>query len=121
MRVALESLLLSFRVNAIYNGHVHAYQRTHYVANNTVVDPASGDRGMYHFMVGTSGKELYQQWQEPAFPWVAQRNATFWGPAFFDAPNATHARFRIHCAEGDTYTCDASQPFDEFWFTNTAI
>ena len=34
---------------------------------------------------------------------------------------ATHARFRVHCAAGDHYTCDVSKPFDEFWFTNRAL
>ena len=100
---------------------VHAYQRTHLVDNNSVVDPGTGAAGMYHFMVGTSGKELYQTWSTTEFPWVAARNATFWGPAFLYVPNATHARFRIHCAAGDTYACDPTVPADEFWFENHAL
>ena len=49
--------------------------------------------GMWHFMVGVSGKELYTNWQDAAgFPWMANRDATFWGTAYLEVPNATHAR-----------------------------
>ena len=50
MRVAYESLLLQYRVNAVFVGHVHAFQRTLMVANNSVVAPETG-AGLYHFMV----------------------------------------------------------------------
>ena len=117
MRVAYEPMFLAYRVNAVFVGHVHAYQRTQMVADYNVVDPSTGG-GIWHFMVGTSGKGLYKIWQNETFPWVASRNATFWGPSFLYVPNATHARFTIHCARGDFYSCDGNPIVESFWFTN---
>ena len=118
MRRAIEPMLLAYRVNAVFVGHVHAYQRTHMVANNTVVDPSTG-AGIYHFMVGISGKELYQVWRPDNYTWLATRDATFWGTSYLWVPNATHARFTVNCASGDGYACP-STTIDTFWFTNRA-
>jgi len=47
MRAALEPMLLKAGVNAIFTGHVHAYERSHPVANNQIV--ADGE-GIVHFV-----------------------------------------------------------------------
>ena len=89
MRVAYEPILLAYRVNIVFVGHVHAYQRSTMVANNTVVAPETG-AGIWHFMAGISGKELYTTWLDQP-EWVVTRNATFWGAAYLTVPNGTHA------------------------------
>ena len=122
-RLAHEQTLLDFRVNAVFVGHVHAFQRTHMVFNNSVVDPRTG-AGIYHLMAGISGKELYQTWVPQSFPWMAKRNASVWGTAVISA-NASHMGFTVRCAAFYDETADAPtiQPchgevVDEFFFTN---
>jgi hypothetical protein len=121
-RLAHEQTLLDYRVNAVFVGHVHAFQRTRMVFNNTVVDPATG-AGIYHFLAGISGKELYQTWMPQAFPWLAARNASVWGTAVISA-NATHMGFTVRCTAFYDETAAAptieacSGVVDEFFFTN---
>jgi len=112
-RVAYEPLLLAARVNAVITGHVHAFQRTKMVADNQVV--ASG--GMYHFLLGMGGKELYQQWREPLsdYPWVAARDATFWGYSVLTA-NTTVMTIDVFCSVGET--CKDGDRVDTFTFPN---
>jgi hypothetical protein len=119
-RVAYEPVLLKHRVNIVVTGHVHAFQRTAMVADNAVVDPATG-AGIYHWMVGMGGKELYQQWRPEDFPWVAARDATFWGYAVLSVPNATHAGVQVVCANSPQATCAEGDVVDEFVFPNQLI
>ena len=81
MRAALEPVLLQYKVDAVFAGHVHSYERTHQVGNNIVTstgekvtDPdgttatvykaatsnggAGGSAaGVLHFTVGTGGAD----------------------------------------------------------------
>ena len=121
-RVAYEPILLAARVNIVVTGHVHAFQRTTLVADNAVVQPGSGEAGIYHWMVGMGGKELYQQWRPDDFPWVAARDATFWGYAVLSVPNATHAGMTIYCAKaGEGGSCEPGAVVDEFYFENQLV
>ena len=119
-RLAYEPVLLKHRVNLVVTGHVHATQRTTMVADNVVIDPATGE-GIYHWMVGHGGKELYQTWRPEDFPWVAARDATFWGYAVLIIPNATHAGVQVICAKSPEATCTEGDVVDEFFFPNQLI
>lgn len=72
-RLAYEQLFVAARVNVILNGHVHGFERTRMVNNNSLVDPATGV-GIYYFTVGFGGKELYQNWCGDSLrhPWLGR-------------------------------------------------
>ena len=68
------------------------------------------------------GKELYQTWRSEDFPWVAARDATFWGYAVLDVPNATHAGMVVYCAKaGEGGSCQPGDLIDSFYFENRLI
>ena len=136
MRDEYEPLFLAARVNIVMVGHVHAYQRTKMVASSgLVVDDASG-QGIVHWMVGMTGKSLYQKWRTEAFSepqpldappndWVAYKDATFWGFSSIEVPNATHACLRAFCTErfpaDAPGACDPDVPVDEYWLVNQLV
>lgn len=66
MRVSLEPTLIAAGVNAVFAGHVHAYERSFPVDNNTVVPAGQG--GIVHFNIGDAGASLYTTWL-PVRPW----------------------------------------------------
>ncbi len=128
-RLAYEQMFVSARVNVILNGHVHGYERTRMVNNNTLVDPASGE-GIYYFTLGFGGKELYQKWLplgQLRTNFSAARSSAFWGFAVVSAPNATHMTVEAYCAAYDGYSTDlganclAGQLVDSFTFVNQLI
>ena len=85
-RLAYEQLLIQAKVNAIFTGHVHSYERTTVVNNNTVVPPG---KGIVHFNVGDGGAALYTTWlPQPA--WSAFRQAT-WGHGELQIMNSSTA------------------------------
>jgi hypothetical protein len=128
-RLAYEQIFVAARVNVILNGHVHGYERTRMVFNNSLVDPAAG-AGIYYFTLGFGGKELYQQWypyEQLTANYSAARSSAFWGFAVLAAPNATHMTISAYCAAYDGYStdlganCTAGQLVDSFTFTNQLL
>ena len=128
-RLAYEQLFVSARVNVILNGHVHGYERTRMVNNNTLVDPATGG-GIYYFTLGFGGKELYQTWlpfDQLRTNFSAARSSAFWGFGVLSAPNATHMTIEAFCAAYDGYSedlganCSPGQLVDTFTFENQLI
>lgn len=86
MRQAYEQTLINARVNCVFSGHVHAYERSTNVNNNKVVP---NGQGMVHFNIGDGGADLYTTWlTQPA--WSAFRQAT-WGHGEFQIMNSTAA------------------------------
>jgi len=75
MRESMESLFFYYRVNIVFTGHVHAYERTHPVFNNSI-----NDYGPVYIVIGDGGnleghaKEYYDQPN-----WSAYRNGTDYG------------------------------------------
>ena len=136
MMVAYEPLLLAARVNIVMVGHVHAFQRTPLVGADGEVMPVESGLGAYHWMVGISGKSLYANWVPEEFPepqpsgkppnnWVAARDSTFFGMAFLEVPNATHARMVVYCTERSPASapglCDPDTPLDDVWVENQLV
>lgn len=64
MRTDLEPLLLAARADLVFNGHVHAYERTRRVSAGCS-DPA---RGIPHITIGDGGNR-----EHFAYPWTAQQ------------------------------------------------
>ena len=90
MRVAFEPLFVAAKVDAIFTGHVHSYERSLPV-NNKNVDTKNG---IVHLNIGDAGADLYTTWlTTPA--WSAFHKASF-GHGQFSILNATHAKWDWH-------------------------
>jgi hypothetical protein len=85
----LESLFVEYKVNLVINGHIHAYQRTKTVADETVTPT-----GPMHVIVGAGGRQCKGSFmsEEPE-PWIAVRDATSYGYGTLELYNKTHARW----------------------------
>ena len=109
MRRALEPILLTAGVNCIFTGHVHAYERSHPVANN-VIQPAG--KGIVHFNIGDAGASLYTSWL-PTPAWSAFHSAVY-GHGIFNVLNRTTALWTWHRNQ------DAEKVvMDSYYVTNT--
>ena len=80
-----EPLLYKYGVDIVMNGHVHAYERSFPVYNNTV-DPC----GITHLVLGDGGnyENAYVPWIVPQKSWSAFREASF-GVASLNVMSAT--------------------------------
>lgn len=88
-RSHLEPLMVDYRVNLVFSGHIHAYQRTHPVRHNET-DP----RGPMHITVGAGGRQCNAPFKTAsAEDWVAVRDATFYGYGMLRIHNDTIAEW----------------------------
>jgi len=86
-RRQLEPLLIQYRVNWVFSGHVHAYQRTAPVVNGTV-----DARGPVHVTIGTGGHESRASFRsKQPEPWVGVRDAFYFGYGILRIVNQTHS------------------------------
>ena len=70
MRQAMEALLLQARVDVVFNGHVHAYERTH---------PVPTAAGITHITIGDGGnrEQFATPWNDPQPAWSALRQDAY--------------------------------------------
>lgn len=97
-RKHLEPLFVEHSVNMVFTGHIHAYQRTNKVAFGDV-----NPRGPMYVTVGAGGRKCEAPFlnKEPE-PWVAVRDATWFGYGMFRVMNATHAEWEwVHSGHND--------------------
>ena len=105
MRSTLEPVLHAAHVNAVFAGHVHAYERNVAVFNN-VADPT----GAVHITIGDGGNRegLYNNWENPQPAYSAFREA-FYGHGELTLVNDTHARFAwMRNDDGERVEADAA-------------
>ncbi|KAL3923683.1 MAG: hypothetical protein SGILL_001517 [Bacillariaceae sp.] len=89
-REHLEPLLVKYHVNVVFNGHIHAYQRTEYVAFNETTPT-----GPMHITIGAGGRNADAPFQnEEPEPWIAKRDESMYGYGRFKICNATHAEWK---------------------------
>ena len=74
MRITLEPLLHAAKVNMVFAGHVHAYERS-FAVNNRAVDAT----GAIHITIGDGGNRegLYTKWLSPQPSTSAFRQAEY--------------------------------------------
>lgn len=89
-REHLEPLFVEYNVNIVFNGHIHAYQRTHYVAFNETTPT-----GPMHITIGAGGRNCDAAFQnEEPESWIASRDESMYGYGRFSILNATHAEWK---------------------------
>eukprot|EP01060_Flectonema_neradi_P004288 TRINITY_DN1278_c0_g1_i1.p1 TRINITY_DN1278_c0_g1~~TRINITY_DN1278_c0_g1_i1.p1 ORF type:complete len:435 (+),score=97.45 TRINITY_DN1278_c0_g1_i1:40-1344(+) len=110
MRVAMEPLLAQAKVDVLFCGHVHAYERSHPVYN---YKPTQG--AMIEINIGDGGnREVLEadpaDWRQPQPDWSAFRQNKF-GHGRFHVYNTTHAHWSWHTID----TPEAVES-DTLWF-----
>ncbi|KAI4318343.1 hypothetical protein MLD38_032063 [Melastoma candidum] len=120
MRVMYETWFVQNKVDVIFAGHVHAYERSERVSNiaydivNGLCTPVSNPSAPVYITIGDGGniEGLANNMTEPQPKYSAFREASF-GHAIFDIKNRTHAHFSWHRNQ-DGYAVEA----DSLWFYN---
>ncbi|KAL6870951.1 hypothetical protein ACP4OV_014799 [Aristida adscensionis] len=111
MRAAMEGLLHGARVDAVFAGHVHAYERF-----ERVVAGGEDPCAPVHVTVGDGGNRegLAERFVEPQPAISAFREASF-GHGRLEVANATHARWTWHRNDDDEPVVA-----DQVWITSLA-
>ncbi|KAJ4960209.1 hypothetical protein NE237_020119 [Protea cynaroides] len=120
MRVQFESYLVQYKVDVVFAGHVHAYERSYRIANiaynitNGLCTPTPNQFAPIYLTVGDGGniEGLASAYTEPQPSYSAYREASY-GHGMFSIKNRTHAYFTWNRNQ-DGYAVEA----DTFWFYN---
>ncbi|KAL9274727.1 Purple acid phosphatase 10-like protein [Drosera capensis] len=120
MRVMFESWFVQYKVDAVFAGHVHAYERSERVSNiaynitNKLCTPIKNENAPVYITIGDGGniEGLANNLTEPQPSYSAYREASF-GHAIFSIKNRTHAYYGWHRNQ-DGYAVKA----DQMWFFN---
>ncbi|KAK4775332.1 hypothetical protein SAY86_010267 [Trapa natans] len=120
MRVMYEAWFVRYKVDVVFAGHVHAYERSERVSNiaynvvNGLCTPVKDQSAPVYITIGDGGNSegLVTDMTEPQPQYSAFREASF-GHAIFDIKNRTHAYYSWHRNQ-DGYAVEA----DRLWFYN---
>nr|CAB3474435.1 unnamed protein product [Digitaria exilis] len=120
MRVMYEPWFVKYKVDLVFAGHVHAYERTHRISNvaynvvNGLCTPIPDQSAPVYVTIGDGGNQegLATNMSQPQPRYSAFREASF-GHAILDIKNRTHAYYTWHRnQDGNAVAADA------MWFTN---
>lgn len=120
MRVMYEPWFVKYKVDVVFAGHVHAYERSERVSNvaynivNGICKPVKDQSAPVYITIGDGGnlEGLATNMTEPQPEYSAFREASF-GHATFDIKNRTHAYYAWHRNQ-DGFAVTA----DTMWFNN---
>ncbi|XP_043703036.1 purple acid phosphatase-like isoform X1 [Telopea speciosissima] len=120
MRVQFEAMAIQYKVDAIFAGHVHAYERSYRISNiaynitNGLCTPVPNQFAPIYVTVGDGGniEGLAGVFTQPQPSYSAFREAAF-GHAMFSIKNRTHAYFSWNRNQ-DGYAVES----DSLWFYN---
>ncbi|KAA8536065.1 hypothetical protein F0562_028543 [Nyssa sinensis] len=120
MRVMFESWFVQYKVDVVFAGHVHAYERSERISNiaynivNGLCAPVNDQSAPVYITIGDGGniEGLANNLTEPQPKYSAFHEASF-GHAIFDIKNRTHAYYSWHRNQ-DGYAAEA----DSLWFFN---
>lgn len=120
MRVMYEEWLVQYKVDVVFSGHVHAYERTERISNieynvvNGLCTPISDDSAPVYITIGDGGNQegLLTEMTEPQPKYSAYREGSY-GHGIFSIKNRTHAYFGWHRNQ-DGFAVEA----DSLWFMN---
>lgn len=120
MRVMYEPWFVQYKVDVVFAGHVHAYERSERISNiaynivNGKCVPVRDQTAPVYITIGDGGniEGLATNMTYPQPEYSAYREASF-GHAIFDIKNRTHAYYGWHRNQ-DGYAVEA----DTMWFFN---
>ncbi|CAD6229630.1 unnamed protein product [Miscanthus lutarioriparius] len=120
MRVMYEPWFVKYKVDAVFAGHVHAYERTHRISNvaynvvNGLCTPIPDQSAPVYITIGDGGNQegLATNMSQPQPSYSAFREASF-GHAILDIKNRTHAYYTWHRNQDGSAVAA-----DSMWFTN---
>ncbi|XP_073045674.1 purple acid phosphatase 2-like [Primulina eburnea] len=120
MRVMFEAWFVKYKVDVVFAGHVHAYERSERISNiaynvvNGLCTPVHDLSAPVYITIGDGGniEGLAVNMTEPQPEYSAFREASF-GHAAFDIKNRTHAYYSWHRNQ-DGYAVQS----DSMWFYN---
>ncbi|KAJ1402710.1 Purple acid phosphatase-like, N-terminal [Sesbania bispinosa] len=121
MRVMFEPWFVKYKVDVVFAGHVHAYERTERISNiaynitNGRCGPVKDQSAPVYITIGDGGniEGLANNMTEPQPKYSAYREASF-GHAILEIKNRTHAHYSWHRNEDRDYAVEA----DSMWFFN---
>ncbi|KAF4358298.1 hypothetical protein CsatB_008798 [Cannabis sativa] len=120
MRVMYEQWFVKYKVDVVFAGHVHAYERSERISNigynivNGICTPISDESAPVYITIGDGGnlEGLVTEMTEPQPNYSAYREASF-GHGIFDIKNRTHSFFSWHRNQ-DGYSVEG----DSLWLHN---
>ncbi|KAJ1698400.1 hypothetical protein LUZ63_006912 [Rhynchospora breviuscula] len=120
MRVMFEPWFVQYKVDVVFAGHVHAYERSHRISDiaynivNKNCTPVPNEDAPVYITIGDGGniEGLAANMTEPQPSYSAYREASF-GHAIFEIKNRTHAHYTWHRNQDGEKVAG-----DEEWFTN---
>ncbi|GFP95161.1 purple acid phosphatase 2 [Phtheirospermum japonicum] len=123
MRVMYEPWFVEYKVDVVFAGHVHAYERSERISNiaydvvNGLCTPVSDDSAPVYITIGDGGNQegLLREMTEPQPSYSAYREASF-GHGIFDIKNRSHAYFGWHRnQDGFAVVGDSLWFLNRFW------
>lgn len=123
MRVMYEPWFVQFKVDLVFAGHVHAYERSERISNvgynivNGKCTPARDQSAPIYITIGDGGnlEGLATNMSEPQPEYSAFREASF-GHATLEIHNRTHAYYSWHRnQDGDAVTADSMWVWNRVW------
>ncbi|XP_010530813.1 PREDICTED: purple acid phosphatase 10 [Tarenaya hassleriana] len=124
MRVMFESWFVKYKVDLVFSGHVHAYERSERVSNiaynvvNGICTPVKDLSAPVYITIGDGGnlEGLATNMTEPQPAYSSFREASF-GHAVLSIKNRTHAWYGWHRnQDGFSVEADSMWFFNRFWF-----
>ncbi|XP_019703961.1 phosphoenolpyruvate phosphatase isoform X1 [Elaeis guineensis] len=127
MRAAFESLFVHYKVDIVFSGHVHAYERSYRISNINY-NITSGSRypmpdksAPVYITVGDGGNQegLAVRFSEPQPDYSAFREASY-GHSTLELKNRTHALYRWNRNDdGKPVPTDHVVFHNQYWASNT--
>ncbi|XP_051115375.1 purple acid phosphatase-like isoform X2 [Andrographis paniculata] len=123
MRVMYEPWFVKYKVDVVFAGHVHAYERSERVSNiaynvvNGICTPVRDQSAPVYIIIGDGGnlEGLATNMTEPQPKYSAFREASF-GHATFAIKNRTHAYYSWHRNhDGVAVEADSMWFFNRYW------
>ncbi|KAK7263875.1 hypothetical protein RJT34_31473 [Clitoria ternatea] len=123
MRVMFEPWFVKHKVDVVFAGHVHAYERTERVSNiaynivNRHCTPVKDQSAPVYITIGDGGniEGLAKNMTEPQPKYSAYREASF-GHSIFEIKNRTHAHYSWYRnQDGEAVEADSVWFFNRYW------
>ncbi|XP_021741807.1 bifunctional purple acid phosphatase 26-like isoform X2 [Chenopodium quinoa] len=123
MRPVVEQWFVDYKVDVVFAGHVHAYERSHRVSNlkynisNGECTPVLDESAPFYVTIGDGGNSegIAGEYISPQPHYSAFREPSF-GHAILDIKNKTHAFYYWHRnQDGNKVTADSFVLHNQYW------